>query len=232
MVTEEVLKSIIDNIFSNHFEIFFSNDRITGYTTQSGYNVCLPKEIKIGEYTCFFGRGCSKITIIIEEDKEYVYKIPIGGEVDVDKEFYKYPNNIECENLIYRDSSEDMKTILLENEFLFNYNSVPIYRQQRVDIIQGDDWDYKTSLVQRMSEEDKKEADQLYQKYWNTMRGRTYTFMCKNFFFSILAKFNFDCEYLIEELMAIDDLHTNNLGFINDEPVIFDYAGFLTEGDI
>lgn len=53
MVTEEVLKSIIDNIFSNHFEIFFSNDRITGYTTQSGYNVCLPKEIKIGEYTCF-----------------------------------------------------------------------------------------------------------------------------------------------------------------------------------
>ena len=32
--------------------------------------------------------------------------------------------------------------------------------------------------------------------------------------------------------MAIDDLHTNNLGFINDEPVIFDYAGFLTEGDM
>ena len=28
MVAEKVLKSILDNIFSNHFEIFFSNDRI------------------------------------------------------------------------------------------------------------------------------------------------------------------------------------------------------------
>ena len=56
--------------------------------------------------------------------------------------------------------------------------------------------------------------------------------MNRNFFFSILAKFNFDCEYLIEEISSIDDLHDSNLGFINDEPVIFDYAGFLTEGDI
>lgn len=231
MVTEKVLKSILDELFSNHFEEFFSNVGYRGYITKSGHLITLPKKEVINGYECIISTGCSKVTLIIDSDKEYVYKMPISGEV-MEDEFENYPNNIECENLIYRDSSEDMKTILLENEFLFNYNSVPIYRQQRVDIIQGDDWNYKTFLVQKMSDEDKKEADQLYQKYCDTMRDRTFTLMCKNFFFSILTKFNFDCEYLVEELMDIDDLHTNNLGFINDEPVIFDYAGFLTEGDI
>ena len=125
-----------------------------------------------------------------------------------------------------------MKTLLLENEFLFNYNSVPIYRQQRVQIIQGDNVGYQTYLVQRMSELDKEEAEKLYQEYCDSIRLRSLTYMNRNFFFSILAKFNFDCEYLIEEISSIDDLHAFNLGFINDEPVIFDYAGFLTEGDI
>ena len=231
MVTEEVLKSILNKLFSNQFEEFFNNVSQRGYITKSGKSIILPKKEVINGYECIISTGCSKVTLIIDSDKEYVYKMPISGEV-MEDEFENYPNNIECENLIYRDSSEDMKTILLENEFLFNYNSVPIYRQQRVDIIQGDDWNYKTFLVQKMSEEDKREADQLYQQYCDTMRNKTFTLMCKNFFFSILAKFNFDCEYLVEELMDIDDLHTNNLGFINDEPVIFDYAGFLTEGDI
>ena len=40
------------------------------------------------------------------------------------------------------------------------------------------------------------------------------------------------CKGLFYEFPNIDDLHAFNLGFINDEPVIFDYAGFLTEGDI
>lgn len=231
MITEEVLKSILNELFSNQFEEFFNDAGQIGYITKSGKFITLPKKEVINGYDCIISAGCSKVTLIIDSDEEYVYKMPISGEV-MEDEFENYPNNIECENLIYRDSSEDMKTILLENEFLFNYNSVPIYRQQRVDIIQGNVSDYKASLVQRMSEEDKKEADQLYQKYYYMMKDRTFTLMCKNFFFSILAKFNFDCEHIIEELMTIDDLHTNNLGFINDEPVIFDYAGFLTEGDI
>ena len=231
MVTEKTLKSILDELFSNHFEEFFCNVSHAGYITKSGHFITLPKEETINGYKCKISTGCSKITLIIDSDEEYVYKIPIKGEAAED-EFENYPNNIECENLIYRDSSEDMKTLLLENEFLFNYNSVPIYRQQRVEIIQGDNVGYQTYLVQRMSELDKEEAEKLYQEYCDSIRLRSLTYMNRNFFFSILAKFNFDCEYLIEEISSIDDLHAFNLGFINDEPVIFDYAGFLTEGDI
>ena len=157
MVTEKVLKSILDELFSNHFEEFFSNVSYAGYITKSGHFITLPKEETINGYKCIISTGCSKITLIIDSDEEYVYKIPIRGEAAED-EFENYPNNIECENLIYRDSSEDMKTLLLENEFLFNYNSVPIYRQQRVEIIQGDDAGYQTYLTQRMSESDKEEA--------------------------------------------------------------------------
>ena len=231
MVTEKVLKSILDELFSNHFEEFFCNASHAGYITKSGHFIRLPKKETINGYKCIISAGCSKITLIIDSDEEYVYKMPISGEVE-ENEFENYPNNIECENLIYRDSSEDMKTLLLENEFLFNYNSVPIYRQQRVEIIQGDNVGYQTYPVQRMSESDKEEAEKLYQEYCDSIRLRSLTYMNRNFFFSILAKFNFDCEYLIEEISSIDDLHAFNLGFINDEPVIFDYAGFLTEGDI
>lgn len=230
MINENTLKSIIDDIFSNHFETFFSNDKITGYTTKSGHNICLPKEIKIEGYTCLFGRGCSKITIIIEEDKEYVYKIPISGEVDGENEVYKYPNNIECEMAIYNDSSEDMKNILLENEFLFNYNSVPIYRQKRVDIIQGNNTLYNPDYIENMTEDDFNEAEKLYSEYFdytNGIRAR----VNRNFFYSIVISYNFDCEHIIRELATIDDLHSNNIGYLDDKPVIFDYAGFLLEGD-
>lgn len=231
MITEEVLKSILNELFSNQFEEFFNNVSQAGYITKSGKFITLPKKETIKGYDCIISAGCSKVTLIIDSDKEYVYKMPISGEV-MEDEFENYPNNIECENLIYRDSSEDMKTILLENEFLFNYNSVPIYRQQRVETIQGDNIGYQTGLVQRMSEPDKAEAKKIYQEYYDSMTLKSFTHMNRNFFFSILAKFNFDCENLIEEISSIDDLHAFNLGFINDEPVIFDYAGFLTEGDI
>ena len=208
MVTEKALKSILDELFSNHFEEFFCNVSHAGYITKSGHFIILPKEETINGYKCIISTGCSKITLIIDSDEEYVYKIPIRGEAAED-EFENYPN-----------------------EFLFNYNAVPIYRQQRVEIIQGDSIDYQTYLVQRMSESDKEEAEKLYQEYCDSIRLRSLTYMNRNFFFSILAKFNFDCEYLIEEISSIDDLHAFNLGFINDEPVIFDYAGFLTEGYI
>ena len=44
MVTEKILKSILDELFSNHFEEFFSNVSHAGYITKSGHFITLPTE--------------------------------------------------------------------------------------------------------------------------------------------------------------------------------------------
>ena len=112
MVTEEVLKSILNELFSNQFEEFFNNVSQAGYITKSGKFITLPKKEVINGYECIILAGCSKVTLIIDSDKEYVYKLPISGEV-MEDEFENYPNNIECENIEFQIADQSRAVIIV-----------------------------------------------------------------------------------------------------------------------
>lgn len=226
-MTSDIIKEVLNHIFNNQFGAFYYiGDKL--YLEEIKKRIDIPRRFEYNGYHISIKTGCSKLTIIFEEDEKWVYKIPVSGEYYSEIGYYeKYPNNIKCEEAIYESSSLEMQEILLPNELFFIYNNIPIYVQKKINKIAGENPNYITEYIKSSTIKELETIESLYEEYSQMALIR----VPKNFFKTLFLKFDFNKD-LLNELSTLEDLHPFNIGYCEQEPVIFDYGGFLEEGDI
>lgn len=187
-------------------------------------------------------RGISRF-VIIPNDKNYVIKLPITGiyeevfsnedenENEDEEEEYKTrviaKANEECDDpsadeiSIYKFASKLEKQILLQTIYVGDYNGIPVYVQQKITETLGHS-DHDNDDI---SEDSRKIIRDTIRKATN---GEWCSTPCPEMF--VLDIINFygikKAQAMLKFLYTLDDLHSNNVGYIANRPVVVDYGGF------
>lgn len=168
--------------------------------------------------------GASKFVI---EYGNYVIKIPFTGFYNWETEeevkpilagYWNEKNPCEMEIDIYNNATDELKEILLPTIWVGNINNlVPIYIQRKIDV------KYNGYLSNhRISNNN--------ERLGNKVRKLNYDFSAigTTGVYGLICKFGINLtRFLLNEIdESISDLHTGNYGYIEDNLVIFDYAGY------
>lgn len=152
--------------------------------------------------------GCTKI-VIVPNNGEWVLKIPIGTEPDFCK--------IEVEKYL-KAQKEGLENAFCESHFLMNYLSYPCYIMKRAQV---DESELYSDIRQYLSNSNMSDED-IEEKMYDLDDEE----MLRDFF---LAYYEED---FVEKLLAflyeekINDVHSENVGYYNGYPIIFDYSGY------
>lgn len=213
------------NIFKDcHFSDYFSSEYVEEYVLDY-----LPFDF---EYDYF--SGASK-ACIIPKDKTYVFKIPYKYSYDEEESFpllfanqNKNHNWDYCytEMLIYHKAKQKkIENFFCKTKFLGMVDGHPIYIQDRA--IPMEQHEYYGSKERRKNE---------FEKASNKMRAYSKQ---NSFYFSIFEplwmsdaveyygeeKFLKFMQFISENGICYD-LAPRNIGYINDQPVLFDYSDY------
>lgn len=180
-----------------------------------------------------FESGASKL-VIIPDDRDYVIKIPFNGgyqwDWDNDRYFFEPFNGADddgdgndycaAEMKLYdRAVEEGYAEFFVAVEYAGDINGYPIYTQKRVK-----------DFCKYISDEEQKSYSSATSRTSlnSTHIGRLpyyWAAACLTVFEEDLQKFNAFIDFL-RRTDIIKDLHTGNLGFLNNKPVIVDYGGW------
>ena len=121
------------------------------------------------------------------------------------------------ENVLYEDANPALKKILLPNNFIGKWNNcIPVYVQKKI----------KSSLC----DSERKTFSAQTKKYFDLIDAGLKMECSKDFIMACIDAYGFSdtteiCEGIID--LGLTDLHGGNIGFLpNDNPCIFDYAGY------
>lgn len=168
--------------------------------------------------------GVSKFVFLFP-DTDFVIKLPFNGEHYGD-EFCEFCNGWDCswdyckteEELYKLAEAAGVEECFAKTVAIGEIDNFTIYSQERA-VIWGDihdDEDYDEEKIKSTKEKCYSHNRRYYcfHEYWLSD--------CLDYYGDVIfEKFmNF-----IED-NGIDDLHSNNLGYINGRPVVVDYAGF------
>lgn len=163
--------------------------------------------------------GASKL-VLIPSDSDYVIKIPFGiyNNVDfckIEEENYLRIKEDEPELAKYFAECWRAGEVFVENEDNEDEEvKVPIYIMRRtiVDETKVSDASYNLYINSGGDEEDYCIDDE-----------NDETYSCFEFYYGIE-----ELERILDiiDTLGINDLHTGNVGFINNMPVFIDYSGF------
>ena len=236
MITKEEKEQIF-NIISPKFNSIYISDC---YDEEQNYDMC--SEDKYDDMLNQVGAddmdyGASKIVFWFSELKDYVVKIPILGRFDEWEEDYVdysnainedigvrgYPDNYcELEASIYNFAWQNYNNIA--QCFAPTYyigttrNGIRLYVSEKVS---------KTlnhTRTKSVSENSTKKAQMLIDTYGRHPGGLSE--------YAISVLYESYTEKIVHDLIlfiynfGIDDLHGNNLGFLQDRLVLIDYCGF------
>lgn len=181
-------------------------------------------------YDCECRCGASKL-VLIPFDTPFVIKIPFTGyhlgfyedfvNANYDKRFfYDY---CLTEVLTYKAA----KKIKLDNFFakeriIGNINSTNIYIQEKIEpysIVFG-----KSSTPIKTTPEDLNNFDNLLYEFDGISMDIPEDWLLSAMLYHGKAKTSRFIDFIQEN--RINDLHEENVGFIEDKPVIFDYSGY------
>lgn len=220
----------LHTIFEGHDDCLYISDCGTGMCDLIVSNDEHCVDYSEFEYGTFDGVrveghfGCTKAVFVID-GWDYVIKIPYNGSYsfvcDEDELYFtEMPNHIEKEREIYKAASPEMKTILLDNIFAFNYGNLKIYLQKRIEATEEDKFDVKKERWENFSPQAR-------------MKATTAREMCHGYrkptdnFLAALAEQHPDTFFDLIEELDYDDMHAGNYGYLaNGMAVIHDYAGF------
>lgn len=125
---------------------------------------------------------------------------------------------MEQENAYYEEAkevSESTADILLPNEYIGNFNDIPVWVQRKIRTTQSDLCDDNTA-----SPEEKESLSKIEDK--STLNN--------SFILALIRKYGEKlCEEIINTInyLGLNDLHGGNIGYLFDgSPVIFDFAGY------
>ena len=222
----EFLYRFFDKVFEGMGECLYISDKCTGLIdlmTSLEQTVVDFFQIESGEFEgvkfdSFF--GCTKVVFLFE-GWDIVIKIPFNGHYCFDPDtgkpvFNDIPNHIEIENQIYEDASDEMQEILLENEYLFNYNDLEIYAQVAIEKTERER--IHPALSQELLDKVQTARD---------LRPFGYQYPCDDFLAAVMLQHPDTYEDIFDELCNIKDMHNDNYGYLaNGMAVIHDYAGY------
>lgn len=161
--------------------------------------------------------GCTSIVLFFKEFSDYVFKIPCVGIYYNNDRNYAYLKKDYCllSKTIYDKSCAlGISDMLCEIRYLGTIDGFPIWYQKRVQsefaydeyaCIHSDDsrrYAYENSYRCGMIES----HIEIFYNYYGEEK--------MNKLFSLLSQYD------------VIDCHCGNLGYIDDRPVIFDYAGY------
>lgn len=185
----------------------------------------LPEDYK---YRFFY--GITKLCII-PEDSLYVLKIPFKGTIDCyDDEYYDFVgagggvfewDYCAFESFISKKADEEKVGFFFAKEELLGYvNDHPIYIQKRAQSfadLKGDPdcMEDTSESVKASIKYCKKKRCECFNAYWIADAFEYYGEEKVEALFDFLKKYE------------IDDLHNENIGYVGDRPIIFDYSSFL-----
>lgn len=227
MLTKEYIKKVLWCVFKQ-IEIdslYIKSDFDANYSTGSMF--CNDEVIEFKDDifivdgdAWYFRCGASKMVLICD-DYDEVIKIPFTGmyyEEYEDATEYQQ-DYIDTENVLYEESSETLRKILLKNTFVMKYGELPIYTQKRIKMNFLQKFSNNTDLVdpimtryvKKLIDEDNRHPNDLPATY---------------FLVDIMKYFGEEGRDIIRQI-EFDDMNNLNYGYMNDGcPVIFDYAGF------
>lgn len=222
----EFLYRFFDKVFEGMGECLYISDKCTELAdliTSLEQTVVDCSQIESGEFEGvkfdgFF--GCTK-AVFLFEDWDVVIKIPFNGNYCFDPDtgipvFQDIPNHIVIENQIYEDASDEMKEILLKNEYLFNYNDLEIYAQVAIEETEREK--IHSALTQELLDKVQAARDS---------RPFGYDCPCDDFLAEVMLQHPDTYEDIFDELCNMKDMHNDNYGYLaNGMAVIHDYAGY------
>ena len=233
MITEnekEDIRYLLMRIFKKEIPTLYGNEDSSDIVVFDGdivYDLAgiIPKD---HQYDC----GCTKM-VIIPEFKDYVIKLPFNGQFCFDSyEDEEQPvitdefeDHIQKEIDIYNNSPEIVQKILSPNIFLFKFGGVPVYIQKKIVKTFGEKF-YGIAARERKWEEKKATLDNYTLTTLKNYRKQRPARALDNLFILDIIKY-LQCD--VSEIFEFDirDMHCNNYGYDKDNnPVIFDYAGF------
>jgi len=223
----EFLYRFLDKVFEGMGDCLYISDCDTGITdlmTSTEHQTVIDySQIESGEFEGvkfdgFF--GCTK-AVFLFEGWNIVIKIPYNGNYCFDYEtdnpiFTEMPNHIIMEDEIYEEASDNMRKILLKNEYLFNYNNLEVYAQPAIA-------ETESNRVHSIL------TPELLNKVQAARDSRPYGYKSpgNHFLAAIMLQYPDTYEDIFDELCNIEDLHCDNYGYLaNGMVAIHDYAGF------
>lgn len=223
----EFLYRFFDKVFDGMGECLYISDCGTGltdlmtsleYQTVVDYSKIEGGEFEGVKFDGFF--GCTK-AVFLFEGWDIVIKIPFNGNYCFDPDtgkpiFTDIPNHIVIEDQIYEDASDEMKKILLKNEYLFNYNNLEVYAQKAIAETENE----RTYSIL---------TPELLNKVRAARDSRPFGYKspCDNFLAEVMLQYPNTYEEIFDELCNIEDMHNGNYGYLaNGMAVIHDYAGY------
>lgn len=154
--------------------------------------------------------GATKFVFLGEETDNYVFKIPTCPKdyCSIEVDFYQ------------KAKDYGIVEVFAETTFFTVVNSLKIYKQSKVDMS--------------------------YCKMRDTTGRRCYTNLEKKVVYDLFRKHNFalDCENWLYDVLdyygeefaekvilffkkcKINDLHSQNVGYVGNRPIVFDYSGY------
>lgn len=199
--------------------------------------------------------GVSKCVFLFEQYPDIVVKIPFNGGVDYrsysssadgsnDYDYYDDSSEYSCadlsivnckgmrrnwdyceveEVLFNRAYKAGVNDYFAQTAYIGEINGYPIYIQERAEIYSDSEVKYSYKLIKELIEEIKQDlgdSDRLFGRLPDEWVCDFYVIYGKD----LLVKFlNF-----VEE-QEISDLHSDNVGFIDDKPVLTDYSSFWSQ---
>ena len=190
---------------------------------------------------CFYHEyGASKLALIpIDDNEDYVIKIPYTGSRDRESGYYDSENYYhhgynfyyeytcaECEDRVWDYCGGEAQRYLIaeeeglgmcfaKTEFLGFANGYPIYIQERCKT-------FSQNNSKKHSKEEKITTSKLCGNYYN-INSDWLTDFRLYYGNDILIHF----VHFIKTMGWDDDLRNDNIGYIGNRPVLIDYSGFL-----
>ena len=196
-----------------------------------------------------YASGITK-AVIMPYDESFVIKLPFKGSyedlydendeiVDTFVEF-NVPNLSESSHstdycarelyLYHKAKQAKVSEVLIKNTYIGTINDEPVYIQPRVTTFHGyyadvfDDNDIDESAVHT--------KDEINSMIKSCEKSRYTYYSCNRLFNMWLVDVrNYYGEKRFVNILNfiedyLDDLHTENIGYLGDKPIILDYAGF------
>lgn len=199
-----------------------------------------------------YSNGVSKCVFLFEQYPDIVVKIPFNGGVDYrsysssadssnDYDYYDDSSEYSCadlsivnckgmrrnwdyceveEVLFNRAYKAGVNDYFAQTAYIGEINGYPLYIQERAEIYSDSESKYSYKLIKELIEEIKQDLgdpDRLFGRLPDEWICHFYVIYGKN----LLKKF---LDFVEEE--EISDLHSDNVGFIDDKPVLTDYSSF------
>lgn len=209
----------------NNFKEFFNKKFISCHFTSSDVDdlVC-EIEKNFPNFSFTFEEGATKC-VIIPKEADYVIKIPFDGEYrdneEEEEEFYMFTGGgqegwdyCDQECAFYEDiikGSGFEKFFLSNNVLSFDW---PIYTQQKAEVY--------VDSYRKTSNKSKQMVKEMKKSIWTNLPNIWLELCLENFNFDVNKLKNFIC-FLDDNF---SDLHRSNIGYVGNQAVVIDYAGY------